>query len=710
MATPRIPNQRNQYDKLNERLARYVLAVQSIYDDLNARAAKLGIQSGFDGEGEFKWSNFPELRSKIEELQSDFVTDIGALIMRGTSEEWKKSNLLQDMIADKVIKSYTGSKNRDEYTQYYQTNSPQLKAFQQRKDRGMNLSAKLWEQSEEYKAELEDVLSVAIEKGTDAVTLSKQVSKYLRDFDTFKADYKEKYGKATDVHDCEYRSVRLARSEINMAYRTAEQTRWQQFDFVVGYEIKLSGSHPKEDICDQLAGKYPKDFVWTGWHPNDICYCIPLLKTEDEFFATDDDRSSVNEVTDVPPQFKEWCTENWNRISDAEKNSTLPYFLKNNKEYYEKELSIQKAAELRHKKRDEDAIRKMWGNRKKIDTIEWYDAGCEYDYSDYLSLMQQGRYYGIDTSELTEYLRGDITPEGFNEIILQYKRKMAEEYEGINQYRRQAKKLISELQSKGGAFQLPELQQTIQTYIEEHQFVGGLYTPAYDAVLPNKKDYEKFVHKMEKEAERQTKKLQKENVKEVERALLISKESPMPIKIADERHPNPNYNNGEEWQTNCQSCVVAYELRRRGYRVTSLARGTGLTDELAQDTAKIWADPTNGLKPRKTKMFAKDEESIGDFMQRIANSLEKGGRYNIDFLYSGKSYGHIFTIECKRDGTIIAYDPQTGNIFDNAMQVDNKNILYAFLQQCDCNINILRVDDKLIRADLIDNIVQKYIR
>jgi len=47
-----------------------------------------------------------------------------------------------------------------------------------------------------------------------------------------------------------------------MAYRTAEQTRW-----CVGYEIKLSQSYPWHDACDTLAGKYPKTFKWTGWHP-----------------------------------------------------------------------------------------------------------------------------------------------------------------------------------------------------------------------------------------------------------------------------------------------------------------------------------------------------------------------------------------------------------------------------------------------------------
>jgi len=30
--------------------------------------------------------------------------------------------------------------------------------------------------------------------------------------------------------------------------------------------------------------------------------------------------------------------------------------------------------------------------------------------------------------------------------------------------------------------------------------------------------------------------------------------------------PNPNYTKGSGYQTNCQSCVVAYELRLRGYK------------------------------------------------------------------------------------------------------------------------------------------------
>ena len=62
-----------------------------------------------------------------------------------------------------------------------------------------------------------------------------------------------------------------------------------------------------------------------------LCYTIPLLKTEDEFWALDEDKPSVNEVTDVPGNFKEWIADNSDRIEKATERGTLPYFIKDNR-------------------------------------------------------------------------------------------------------------------------------------------------------------------------------------------------------------------------------------------------------------------------------------------------------------------------------------------------------------------------------------------
>lgn len=336
MSKPKTPNQKRKYSELNARLAKYVALVEDIYEQLNLEAAKLvGSNTDYspDAEVPFKWSDYSQTKKRISDIQEQFVDDIQAVIYRGTSEEWKNSNEVQDLLANAVLRDYKAQVNGKKYDVYYQENSDALKAFQQRKDKGFTISDKLWQQSSLYKQELEEAISCAIQKGTSAITLSKQISKYLLDFPQLQKDYKERFGTASRAKDCEYRSIRLARSEINMAYRSAENLRWQQMDFVVGYEIKLSGSHHVHDICDQLKGKYPKDFVWTGWHPNDLCYKVSIRMTDDELddmLIYKKNVQSVNEVKDVPGNLKKWLKENSERISEAKKRKTLPYFVQDN--------------------------------------------------------------------------------------------------------------------------------------------------------------------------------------------------------------------------------------------------------------------------------------------------------------------------------------------------------------------------------------------
>lgn len=328
MAKPKGVNQKARWRAHSIRLARYASRVQSVYDTLNKEVASAITRTSYDGSQPFRFADYPLTKEKFEEVQATFVRDLRSLIYSGTSEEWRQSNLVQDLLADKVLKFYGSKAGGKKHKVYYQTNSDVLKAFQERKDKGMNLSQKLWNQSKEYKQEMEYAISSAIQKGTSAVTLSKRLSKYLADFPSLKHDYKEKYGKAVNCQDCEYRSIRLARSEINMAYRKAEQERWKQFDFVLGYEVKLTqnGRHVP-DICDDLAGKYPKDFVFMGWHPNCMCYVVSILKHDDEYWG----ERTPKVVEDVPDSMKVWIKNNEERLLKAEDNGTLPYWITDNK-------------------------------------------------------------------------------------------------------------------------------------------------------------------------------------------------------------------------------------------------------------------------------------------------------------------------------------------------------------------------------------------
>lgn len=329
MGRPRLPNNKKAYKGLSRRLAGYMLQVRNIYDRLNEKVASLVESVGYDGSTEFFFADFPEVKRDLLLLQRQFVGEMQTLIYSGTSVEWKNSNIFQDLVANKALKYYRVQVSGEHFKHYFDSNSDQLKAFQARKDKGLNLSTKLWKQADIYKESLEATISTAIEKGMSATTLSKRISRYLKDWPSLQADYQERYAKATRCHDCEYNSIRLARNEISMAYRTAEQLRWQKFDFILGYKIKLSDSHPKYDICDELMGDYPKDFRFAGWHPNCLCYTVPIVMSEEEYWS-DNREDSPNKITDPPENFSKWVADNSKRVNDAIERKTLPYWVRDN--------------------------------------------------------------------------------------------------------------------------------------------------------------------------------------------------------------------------------------------------------------------------------------------------------------------------------------------------------------------------------------------
>lgn len=206
-------------------------------------------------------------------------------------------------------------------------------------------------------------LDLGIRRGQAAVDMARDLKSYLQHPDMLFRRVRDEHGNlhlsqaAKQFHPGQgvYRSSfknarRLAATETNMAYRTADYLRMQEQDFVVGIEIHLSNNHtclgrdgkPHEfyDICDELQGKYPKDFQFTGWHPHCRCFVTTIHKTEAEMDA---DRvrimngeepippeESENYVGDVPKRFNEWIEENRERAKGWQ---TMPYFVRDNPQY-----------------------------------------------------------------------------------------------------------------------------------------------------------------------------------------------------------------------------------------------------------------------------------------------------------------------------------------------------------------------------------------
>ena len=378
-----------QYEHLL-RANQYSGRLTRIYDSYVEELTKLVAGLKIDPNKPFSFSDYPQTKERLNKTLSKIADEVKIYIDLATREEWEESNLKNDDLVDYLF-AKTGI-SREQIEQFYNRNLEALEAFQSRKEGGLGLSDRVWKITEQYKGEVELGIDVALGEGRSAAQLSRDVRQYLKDPDNLFRRVRNKRGqlvlskRAAAFHPGQgvYRSsyknaMRLARTEVNMAYREADAARWNELPFVVGFEIKLSHKHPEPDICNDLAGKYPKTFKFVGWHPHCFCYCTSILASDEEInklqqtILNGGDISrfrSKNEVTDVPGGFKEWVINNADRATGWK---STPYFIRDNfiDGDASKGLKTFSAPPPKGKTKfkteaEKEAIRKQWHERRAI--------------------------------------------------------------------------------------------------------------------------------------------------------------------------------------------------------------------------------------------------------------------------------------------------------------------------------------------------------
>lgn len=348
----------NNYDKqhlLN--LQRYLAKIDAIYKAAIKEGVNIsGTIKHVNADGIFSFDDYPITHKRINELLQQLKDNLQVCIVNGVRSEWTLANNKNNELANRVFGKNKSKLTPQQERRYYSNNDAARVAFEQRKENGLDLSQRVWEYSKQFKQELELGLDVGIRNGRSADEMSRDIRQYLKQPDKLFRRVRDEHGNlklsqaakayhpGQGVYRSSYKNARrLTSTETNIAYRTADHLRYQQLDFVVGIEVHLSGNHTLNgkkfhDICDELQGKYPKEFKFTGWHPQCRCYATSILKTPEEI-AEDNRRllrgepvtdDSVNAVRDVPPAFKQWLADNAERIASAK---SLPYFLKDNPEY-----------------------------------------------------------------------------------------------------------------------------------------------------------------------------------------------------------------------------------------------------------------------------------------------------------------------------------------------------------------------------------------
>ena len=345
----------NKYDREHlRRVVAYQRKIDAIYRRAVDEAARLGVALDVPDDGMLNLDALPLTRRAIADLLREVHDSVTATVTDGILQEGELSNEKNDALVAAMLPADMRP------PRYYRSNDDARDAFLARQEQGLDLSDRVWRYTDMFKSEIEMGLDCGIRDGLDAPAMARQLKQYLRFPDKLFRRVRDEHGNlqlsraAADFHPGRgvYRSSyknarRLAATETNIAYRTADYERWQQLDFVVGIEIHLSNNHTclgKDgkphaftDICDQLQGKYPKQFKFTGWHPHCRCFATSILKTMDEMDAMaddilageDTDTDSVNEVTDMPDNFMQWVEDNQERIDAAQ---SLPYFLRDNAE------------------------------------------------------------------------------------------------------------------------------------------------------------------------------------------------------------------------------------------------------------------------------------------------------------------------------------------------------------------------------------------
>lgn len=370
------------------------------------------------GEGEmFSFdAESAKKQKEVERLLRQLHSVATMAIENGIRLEWAQANVE----CDKLVQSCFGKKvlESPEFTAWTQRNKSAMSAFINRSEKGLNLSQRVWMSVRQLRDEMEVAITVSVGEGESAASMSRKVRQYLNDpdlmFRRFRykdpetGEWKRKWKKrikdpATgkvkwiDYDKSSYQdewtgpgyykssaqnAMRVARTETNIAYRRADQARWEQMDFVLGQRVQLSGSHPKKDICDKLAGDYPPDFVFDGWHPQCFCFVTPILVDEDEmqkvteaFLRGETYVPKGKRIKDYPENFKSWVRENEENIAAARERGTEPYFIRNNAAAINdildpapKKLSPLEIAERRHEARtpeQEEEIKLRWAERQQ---------------------------------------------------------------------------------------------------------------------------------------------------------------------------------------------------------------------------------------------------------------------------------------------------------------------------------------------------------
>jgi hypothetical protein len=352
--------------RLNEEINRLLKQLeQLIYNNYLFAINLFQVKNSLSGDTPFWFSRNAAADKQMDKLLAKFNKQVNALFLNGIERSWKygEDSYIDKMhlaLSDKARQRKYFDETRNQATQQQRDQGAHAAAvrFADQKRNGINLSGRVWNTAKNMKGEIETIIQNGMKEGKTADQLSKELRGYLNEPETIfrkvlnketgeleLSEAAKKYKPGHGVYRSSYKNaMRLARTEIAAAYRRAELEKFQNDPQVTGIRIELSNNHtcinprtgkpePFYDICDELAGDYPKSFLWTGWHPQCRCIIIPILIGAEDFrkmLAAEikGETYTPKQITEPPKALGEWITRNQER---AKGWGDMPYWIKDNK-------------------------------------------------------------------------------------------------------------------------------------------------------------------------------------------------------------------------------------------------------------------------------------------------------------------------------------------------------------------------------------------
>lgn len=727
----------------------YTQAVDALFDKATAEIARAAAKGKYDPDKPFSFDDYPSVKAVMQSVTKQLASRITTVIETGSKKQWLFACSKNDGFISSILD--TSKLSKAQLKKMQDQNLDALKTFQGRKVEGMNLSQRIWKYVGQYREQLEAALDAGLGEGRSAAQLSRDVRQNLKDPNRLFRRVRDKRGNlvlskaARAFHPGRgvYRSsaknaARLTRSEINMAYRESDYLRWQSLDFVVGFEVKRSNHEPlcKCDICEKLKGRYPKHFKFKGWHPQCMCYAVPILMDEETFDENElgDLKAALrgtqykrleakNVVVDVPDGFKEWVKEH----EEAQANwSSTPYFIKDN--FTDGKLS--KGLNFETKKQIDPAQKRLdalmpqitqarmlaskWGLTVQLQMLDKYVAekdivripnriatiqqkAAEIQQKD-ADIRAKCSEWGLNTYILDDAMK---TPDSSNILraIDELEKRVENAKQEYKAFINDANEAVKE--ARKYKIDVSDMLQLIATITgDKREWIMSKASckemldklkkriqDAIDEANKPKADANSIIGKYDVS--------RADNEDEMEKSLGMHKAAAMNHDDANELKGNPNFTLGGGYHINCQSCVVAYEMRRRGYDVEAnqnTKRKGNIPYELSYTTEKAWLDD-NGNVPKKQRAGGRyvdgykiKNKTFKVMMSEFEDMTSTPGRYHINFGWKNRRSGHIITMERFKDGTMRIYDPQCGMVItDFKAYAKRFSLVYG--------ISILRVDN-----------------